>query len=434
MSSKTETMNKKNKRTFTPRLRFPEFRDAGKWKKGQCSDIAYVWQGYGFPDRYQGQPTGKYPFYKVSDISAAVEHGSQLIDHAQNYIDETVLKKLKAKPVPAGTIVFAKIGEAIRKDRRALTTRSAVIDNNVAGVKAITGKMTDDFLFYLWTNVSLIDFAGGVVPAVSKTVIENIPVSYPEEDEQHPIAECLGSLDELIAAEGRKLEALRDHKRGLMQQLFPQPGQTQPRLRFPEFRGKGEWGEKTLGKLSIIIRGGSPRPIDSYLTKNSSGLNWLKIGDVDKDAKYIDSTEEKVIPEALSKTREVKPGDFILSNSMSFGRPYLLKMRTCIHDGWIAVTNITESIHHEYLYYAIMSPRSQLFFEDQAAGGGVRNLNKDIIKSLPVGYPKITEQQKIADCLTSLDDRVAAQAAKIDALKTHKRGLMQQLFPAPEVS
>lgn len=207
-----------------PRLRFPEFRGRKDWLEGQCSDIAHVWQGYGFPDRYQGQRTGTYPFYKVSDISAAVEHGGQLLDEAQNYIDETVLKKLKAKPVPAGTIVFAKIGEAIRKNRRALTTKPAVIDNNVAGVKAITGKMTDDFLFYLWTTVSLMDFAGGVVPAVSKTAIENIPVSYPaQEDEQQKIADCLTSLDTQIAAQSAKIDALKSNKRGLMQQLFPAP-------------------------------------------------------------------------------------------------------------------------------------------------------------------------------------------------------------------
>jgi len=207
-----------------PRLRFPEFRTRIDWLEGQCSDIAHVWQGYGFPDRYQGQCTGKYPFYKVSDISAAVEHGGQLIEEAQNYIDETVLKKLKAKPVPAGTIVFAKIGEGIRKDRRALTTRPAVIDNNVAGVKAITGKVTDDYLFYLWTTISLIDFAGGVVPAVSKTAIESIPVSYPEEkDEQVKIASCLAALDTRITAQTARIETLKQHKRGLMQHLFPAP-------------------------------------------------------------------------------------------------------------------------------------------------------------------------------------------------------------------
>jgi type I restriction enzyme S subunit len=195
-----------------------------------------------------------------------------------------------------------------------------------------------------------------------------------------------------------------------------------PRLRFPEFREAGVWKTCNLG-------GGSPRPIDGFITKESSGLNWLKIGDVDKEAKYVTRTQERVIAEALGKTREVYPGDLILSNSMSFGRPYLMKIKTCIHDGWIAIREIHNSLEGEYLYYFIFSSASQAYFLDNAAGSGVLNLNADIIKSLPISYPARDEQQKIADCLSSLDNLIAAQAEKIDALKSHKRGLMQQLFP-----
>lgn len=202
-----------------------------------------------------------------------------------------------------------------------------------------------------------------------------------------------------------------------------------PRLRFPEFRNAGEWDVCKLGDLSTVVRGGSPRPIDGFLTKDKSGLNWLKIGDVDKEAKYVTTTQEKVISEALSKTRVVLPGDLILSNSMSFGRPYLMKIESCIHDGWIAITEISNSVRREYLYYFIFSSTSQAYFLDNAAGSGVLNLNADIIKNLPTSYPKSEEQQKIADCLSSLDALIAAQAEKIDALKTHKKGLMQQLFP-----
>ncbi|MFY0663484.1 MAG: restriction endonuclease subunit S [Natronospirillum sp.] len=202
-----------------------------------------------------------------------------------------------------------------------------------------------------------------------------------------------------------------------------------PRLRFPEFREEGAWDVCNLGDISTVVRGGSPRPIDGFITKDNSGLNWLKIGDVNKDAKYVTKTQEKVRAEALSKTREVHPGDLILSNSMSFGRPYLMKIKSCIHDGWIAITEIEESVEREYLYYLIFSSASQSYFLDNAAGSGVLNLNAEIIKSLPISYPAQTEQQKIADCLSSLDALITAQAEKIDALKIHKKGLMQQLFP-----
>ena len=202
-----------------------------------------------------------------------------------------------------------------------------------------------------------------------------------------------------------------------------------PPLRFPEFRGKEGWTGATLGDLSEVVRGGSPRPIDGFLTTAADGLNWLKIGDVDKEAKYVTHTAEKVRPEALSKTRVVNPGDLILSNSMSFGRPYILQIKTCIHDGWIAITEIAKKADRDFLYYSISAPSSQSYFVDNAAGSGVQNLNADIIKALPVTFPSPAEQQKIAECLSSVDEVIAAQARKLDALKTHKKGLMQQLFP-----
>jgi type I restriction enzyme, S subunit len=203
-----------------------------------------------------------------------------------------------------------------------------------------------------------------------------------------------------------------------------------PTLRFPEFREEGEWEEKKLGDLSQIVRGGSPRPIDEYITSDANGLNWLKIADVNKDSKYVTSTKERVLSAALSKTREVNSGDLIMSNSMSFGRPYILKIKSCIHDGWIAVTQIDEQASRDYLYYLILSPTSQEYFVNNAAGSGVQNLNADIIKLLPAPTPKYSEQQKIADCLSSIDELIGAQSQKVEALKTHKNGLMQQLFPA----
>jgi type I restriction enzyme, S subunit len=204
----------------------------------------------------------------------------------------------------------------------------------------------------------------------------------------------------------------------------------QPRLRFPEFEGDGDWRATILGKLSEVVRGGSPRPIDSFLTTAIDGLNWLKIGDVDKEAKFITQTSEKVRREALNKTRVVDHGDLILSNSMSFGRPYILRIKTCIHDGWIAITSIINGIDRDFLYYFISATGSQSYFLDNAAGSGVQNLNADIIKTLPVHFSSKVEQQKIADCLSSLDELIEAEDQKLEALQRHKKGLMQELFPA----
>ena len=203
-----------------------------------------------------------------------------------------------------------------------------------------------------------------------------------------------------------------------------------PELRFPEFVKEGSWIVKELGQISEIVRGGSPRPIQDYITSSLNGLNWLKIADVSTDSKYVTGTKEKVISEALSSTREAKPGDLILSNSMSFGRPYILKITTCIHDGWIAIRKISNVTFEDYLYYFISSESSQTYFNTNAAGAAVKNLNADIIKLLPIQFPKNPiEQQKIASCLSSLDEVIAAHSQKLELLKNHKKGLMQNLFP-----
>lgn len=203
-----------------------------------------------------------------------------------------------------------------------------------------------------------------------------------------------------------------------------------PEIRFPEFANEGGWDNEELGKISEIVRGGSPRPIQDYLTTNNDGLNWLKIADVPSDSKYITETKEKVIKEAFSSTREVNPGDLILSNSMSFGRPYILKIKTCIHDGWIAIRKISKKTFEDYLYYFISSESSQSYFQIYAAGAAVKNLNAEIIKLLPIHLPKNRkEQQKIASCLSSLDEVIASHDKKLEALKDHKKGLIQNLFP-----
>lgn len=204
-----------------------------------------------------------------------------------------------------------------------------------------------------------------------------------------------------------------------------------PKLRFPEFKNNEFWLYDFLGCLSTVLRGGSPRPIDEYLTSDTNSMNWLKIGDINKEDKYITKTSERVKKQALDKTRVVHSGDLIMSNSMSFGRPYLLKISTCIHDGWIAITEINSNVNKEYLYYYILSDISQIYFMQSAAGGGIKNLNAEIIKKLIVVYPEnIIEQQKIADCLSSLDELIDTERRKLKALEKYKKGLMQKLFPA----
>ena len=203
----------------TPRLRFAEFR--GEWEQMPLCKVCNVLQGYGFPEALQGEIDGKYPFCKVSDISKAVaENGGNLVS-AANYIDDEVLLKLKAKTIPNNSTVFAKIGEALRLNRRAYVRKECLIDNNVTGLKAIDEVADDYFIYLLSQMIDLNNYCGGAVPSVNKATLEEIPVVIPTLEEQQKIAACLSSLDELITAQAQKVAALQTHKKGLMQQLFP---------------------------------------------------------------------------------------------------------------------------------------------------------------------------------------------------------------------
>ena len=205
-----------------PELRFKEFEKDGEWTVKGLGEFVDVFQGYGFPERMQGKTRGKYPFIKVSDISMTVNNGGKYIDVANNYVDEEDLPILGATPFPFGTIVFAKIGEAIRLNRRVILSKPSLIDNNVGGVKAKDGLSNDDFVFYIMSMIDLVKYAGGVVPAVKKTTIENIEVLMPPTlDEQQKIAEVLTSIDRTIMQKTKKTNLLKKYKKGLMQQMFP---------------------------------------------------------------------------------------------------------------------------------------------------------------------------------------------------------------------
>ena len=162
------------------------------------------------------------------------------------------------------------------------------------------------------------------------------------------------------------------------------------------------WRWERLGNISTIARGGSPRPIEDYLTESDDGINWIKIGDTEQGGKYISSTREKIIPAGLSKTHYVKSGDFLLTNSMSFGRPYILKTDGCIHDGWLVIGDIENVFNQDYLYYALSSGFMYKAFSEVAAGSTVKNLKSDTVRAVFFPVPPYDDQVRIANYVEKL--------------------------------
>ena len=189
-----------------------------------------------------------------------------------------------------------------------------------------------------------------------------------------------------------------------------------PELRFPSYRQDVAWKEGILADDTTIVRGGSPRPIDDFITDDVDGLNWLKIGDVGKNAKYVTATEQRVLPSALDKTRVVAPGDLILSNSMSFGRPYILNIDGAIHDGWASISGFGDRLNADYLYHYLSSDLVQNYWISKINSGSVSNLNSDIIKSLEIPIPSLKIQ---AEIVRILDTFTALTAELTDRKKQY---------------
>ena len=188
------------------------------------------------------------------------------------------------------------------------------------------------------------------------------------------------------------------------------------------------WSVSDFGSKVKIYRGGSPRPIQDYLTQAQDGINWIKIGDVREGDKYITSTEEKIIPAGVARSRTVHAGDFILSNSMSFGRPYILNIDGCIHDGWLTIQKYEKTFSKNFLYYLLSSDSVYQQYISMAAGSSVKNLNKEKVSALVVAYPDIKEQERIADALSDIDSLIATLEKQIAKTKAIKQGVMQELL------
>ena len=185
---------------------------------------------------------------------------------------------------------------------------------------------------------------------------------------------------------------------------------------------------KKLGDTLLIQRGGSPRPISYYITNDKNGLNWIKIGDCSPNSNIITSTKEKIKPEGLSKTREVFIGDLILSNSMSFGRPYILNINGCIHDGWLLLRNTKKIYNLQFLCYILGSDYTTKQYKKLASGSTVNNLNIELVSSVDINIPFLEEQTKIADFLSTFDRKLDNKKAQLEHWQQIKKGLLQQMF------
>jgi type I restriction enzyme S subunit len=185
------------------------------------------------------------------------------------------------------------------------------------------------------------------------------------------------------------------------------------------------WVTCKLGDICDIARGGSPRPIDKFLTDEEDGINWIKIGDATRSKKYIFETQEKIKREGISRSRLVSDGDFLLSNSMSFGRPYIMRTTGCIHDGWLVLSKYQKYLDIDFFYYLLSSPVVVNQFENLAQGSTVRNLNKELVSRVEVKIPPLPIQQKIVAKLDAIFAEIDKAIAAAEANTKNAEALFQ---------
>ena len=396
---------------LAPKLRFPEFRDAGEWDEREVGEVFDVTRG-----KVLAMPLVKdertddalYPVYSSQTKNVG------LVGYFSEYLYEDAI---------TWTTDGANAGDVNYRSGKFYCT-------NVCGVLISDKGFANRCTASLINGVSRqhVSYIGN--PKLMNGVMAKIRVPFPSLFEQQRIAACLGSLDDVIATQGRKLEALRHHKQGLMQQLFPRPGETAPAIRFPEFRDAGAWREQKLD--SLAKRGSGHTPNKSKPEYYDGGIKWVSLADSAKlDNGLIFEAAVEISEEGLkNSSAKLHPaGSVILSRDAGIGKSAILNTPMAVSQHFICWTCDPKKLSNWFLYYKlqIMKP----LFEDIATGSTIKTIGLLFFKTMRLTLPQPAEQQRIADCLGSLDGLIAAQGRKLDTLKQHKQGLMQRLFPSP---
>lgn len=304
------------------------------------------------------------------------------------------------------------------------TTEEICIGRGLAAIRA--GKAIDQgFLWYalLWLQPRIVGNSGAVFPSINRKQIESLTVPHPSLAEQKRI---VAILDQAFAA----LDRARDCTEANLADVVEVRDAI---LSSAIERATAETAEPVaLGVLCKIARGGSPRPIKKFLTTDEDGINWIKISDATASGKFIDSTKERIIQEGVSKSRFVTPGSFLLTNSMSFGRPYILRTDGCIHDGWLVLEPDYDKVDQDYLYHLLGSKQIFREFDRLAAGSTVRNLNINLVSSVVVRLPPLEKQREAVELIESGVEQCAKLAEhyrlQLEDIATLRQSLLQQAF------
>jgi type I restriction enzyme, S subunit len=393
------------------------------WEKKKLGEIGRIYNGNSInekikKEKYLGIQDG-FPYIGTKDVG--YDYHIDYDNGVRIPFDEASMFKV----APDDTVfVCAEGGSAGRKI--AYTNQDVCFGNKLFALTTLENVCSKFVFYYYQSNIFKRQFnksLTGIIGGVSMNKFKELFIPLPSHSEQKRIVSILEkAFDAIEKAKTNAEENLKNSKElfeSYLNNIFVNKGD--------------DWEDKKLGEILTIRRGGSPRPISKYLTSSPDGLNWIKISDATASNKYILETKEKINKEGLSKSREVKEGDLILSNSMSFGRPYIMKTSGCIHDGWLVLKQEGEKIlDAEFLYYLLSSRFVFEQFNYLAAGSTVRNLNINLVSSVKVSFPLLSQQKSVVKKLNSLNSKTqkleVIYQKKIEALEEMKKSLLQKAF------
>lgn len=416
-------MSKKIAKMLVPALRFPEFRNAGKWPYLNSNNI--------FDHISNKNHASDLPILAITQEYGAIPR--ELIDYNVSVTDKSV-ESYKVVEVGDFIISLRSFQGGIEySNYKGICSPAYVI------LRRKNDDIVDCFLkFYLKTSIFIDDLNKDIEgirdgKMVGYKQFSDILLPAPRHREQQKIADCLSSIDALIKAQSQKVDALKTHKKSLIQQLFPCEGKNTPCLRFPAFLAAGEWRHEPLKQVFSIFQGFAFSSNDS----TSDGARWLKIADV--RIQQMNHSTPSYLPIAHKAKYEkflVKQGDYVIALT----RPILsgqLKIAPVdiVFAGALLnqrVGKLVTDQNIEFVYYLLQMPKLINAIDRSISGSEPPNLSVQQIEDIKTCIPSEKEQQKIAACLASIDALITAQTQKLEALKTHKKGLLQALFPAPD--
>ena len=431
MSKRTEG------KKLMPRLRFPEFRDAGPWEVKRLGEVAkLITERAGENDYLLLSITAGVGLIPQSEKFGREIAGKQKRNYYVIRRYDFAYNKSATKEYPQGYIALYEGDEP-----------AAVPNSIFVCFRPVLHSASPNYMSYLFEAnfhgrylekvITIGARAHGSLNIDNNDVLA-IPLPMPTLEEQQKIADCFSSLDEVIELQAKKLEALKAYKKGLMQQLFPREGEATPRLRFPEFRDAGPWEVKRLGDIAESLTSLSGKTSKDFGRGNALYVPYINV----YENTFVDPDRLERVDIGLDeKQNAVRPGDILFTVSSEtpdeagMSSVVLDDISSCYVNSFCTIYRPIQSVQIDYVFvgYYLRSPIVRKHFLKTAQGAIRFNLNRKAFDRTPILLPSPREQQKIADCLSSLDEVIELQAKKLEALKAHKKGLMQRLFPQEEV-